>query len=95
MIMHNPVHPGLILKEWLHDITLTEAARRLGITRAALSRIINTHVAISPDMALRLATSLDTDPEYWLKLQNQYDLYQLHQRPRPIVLKMHDPSSDA
>jgi addiction module HigA family antidote len=88
--MHNPDHPGLILKEWLRDITLTEAAKRLGITRVALSRLINTHTRISTDLALRLAEALDTDPEYWLGLQTQYDLWQLYQRPRPSVQKMYD-----
>lgn len=50
--MHNPPHPGLLVKEYLDSVTVTEAAKRLGITRAALSRIINGRAGISPDLCL-------------------------------------------
>ena len=53
--MHNPAHPGAVLKEWLADVSITQAAEHLGITRAYLSRILNEHASISADMALRLS----------------------------------------
>ncbi|SUA52376.1 Plasmid maintenance system antidote protein [Oligella ureolytica] len=51
MRMHNPAHPGIVLREYLGDLTVTEAASRLGVTRAALSRILNGSAGISADMA--------------------------------------------
>lgn len=89
-MMHNPAHPGEVLKEWLGDISVTEAAEKLGITRVSLSKIINGRAGISADMALRLADSLGTDPEFWIGLQTQFELWQCHQQPRPVVQKMYD-----
>ncbi|MBI3145588.1 MAG: HigA family addiction module antidote protein [Pseudogulbenkiania sp.] len=86
--MHNPAHPGEVLKEWLEGISVTEAARKLGITRTALSRILNGHAGISADMALRLAEALGTRPELWLGMQSAWDLWQAEQRPRPHVEKL-------
>ena len=54
-MMHNPPHPGEVLREWLDGITVTEAAARLGVTRVALSRVLNGSSGISPDMDLRLS----------------------------------------
>ena len=80
--------PGEVLQEWLQGIAITEAARKLVVTRTALSRIIHGHAGISPDMALRLADALDTSPETWLQMQMNYDLWQASQRPRPRVAKL-------
>ena len=74
MRMHNPAHPGIVLREYLGDLTVTEAASRLGVTRAALSRILNGSAGISVDMALRLRDALGTSAEIWIKMQGQYDL---------------------
>lgn len=60
MRMHNPAHPGLVLREYLGQISVTEAALRLGVTRAALSRILNGKAAISAEMAVRLSILLGT-----------------------------------
>ena len=57
--MHNPPHPGEVLREWLDGVTVTDAADRLGVTRAALSRVINGAAGISPDMDLRLSKALN------------------------------------
>ena len=77
--MHNPPHPGEVLKELYFEpllLSVTEAAHALGITRKTLSAILNKRSGISPLMALKLSTAFDTTPESWLELQNQYDLWQ-------------------
>jgi addiction module HigA family antidote len=73
--MHNPPHPGGIIKEWLGDMEVTEAARRLGVSRPTLSKLLNGGSSVSPEMALRLEAALGTSPEMWLGLQAQYDLW--------------------
>jgi addiction module HigA family antidote len=80
--MYNPAHPGAVLKEWLAGFSVTEAARKLGITRIHLSRILHGHASISADMDLRLADALGTSPGLWLKMQIQYDLWQAEQKPQ-------------
>jgi len=74
--MHNPPHPGEVLREWLTDITVTEAAERLGISRVSLSRLLNGANGISADMDVRLSKALGTTPGYWLGLQSDRDLWQ-------------------
>ncbi|WP_273430473.1 HigA family addiction module antitoxin [Chitinibacter tainanensis] len=88
MRMHNPAHPGEVLKEWLEGISITEAATKLGVTRAHLSRILNAHSGISADMALRLADALGTSSESWLQMQINYDLWQAAQKPRPHIERL-------
>ena len=86
--MHNPAHPGAVLKEWLADVSITQAAEHLGITRAYLSRILNEHASISADMALRLSVLLGTSADMWLNMQSAYDLWQATQKPRPNVVPL-------
>ena len=86
--MYNPAHPGEVLKGWLEGVSVTEAARKLRVTRAALSRILHGHAGISPEMALRLAEALGTSAESWLQMQMHYDLWQVTQRPRPHIEKL-------
>ncbi len=92
MRMHNPPHPGKALREFLGDLTVTEAASRLGITRAALSRILNGSAGISADMALRLKDALGTSAEMWLSMQSQYDLWQAEHKERPVVRPFRAPA---
>jgi len=73
-MMHDPAHPGEVLQEWLHGIAIADAARKLGVTRTSLSRIIHGHAGISPDMALRLSEALGTSAESWLQMQVNHDL---------------------
>ena len=89
MRMHNPAHPGTVLREYLGEITVTEAANRLGVTRTALSRILNGSAGISVDMALRLRAALGTSAEFWLNMQVQHDLWQAEQKPHPKVIAFH------
>lgn len=89
MRMHNPPHPGLLLKEYFGETSISEAAKRLGVTRAALSRIVNGKAAVSADMAVRLAILLpNTDAAFWLRLQAAYDIWQAEQTPHDFVVPL-------
>lgn len=84
--MYDPAHPGEVLREYLpEDMSVTEAARRLGVTRQSLSAILNRRAGISADMALRLSVALGTSAEMWLSMQTAYDLWQVEKMPRPRV----------
>ena len=86
MRMFNPAHPGLVLREYLGDTSITIAAQHLGVTRAALSRILNGKAAISAEMAVRLSFLLPhTSSSFWANMQTDYDLWQAEQRPRPPI----------
>lgn len=87
--MHNPAHPGEVLKDgWPDGVTITDAAKQLGVTRAALSRILNGHAAISADMALRLQDWLGIDALMWLRMQAAHDLWQAERNKRPCVERL-------
>lgn len=83
--MHNPPHPGEILRAWLGDMSVTDAAQHLGVARATLSRVLNGSSGISADMALRLRAALGTSPEMWMGLQNDYELWQAAKGKRPKI----------
>ena len=77
MNMHNPPHPGEILRELCLeplDVTVTAAAEALGVSRKTLSAILNGRAGISPEMAIRLAKAFDTTPESWMNQQMQYTM---------------------
>ena len=87
MRMHNPPHPGEILKELCLealDINITQGAKALGISRKTLSAIVNGRAGISPEMAIRLSKAFGTDPESWLKQQMIYDLWQAEKQHKHI-----------
>jgi addiction module HigA family antidote len=80
--MKNPPHPGRIVRQDCIEalgLTITEAARGLGVTRQALNNLVNEKAGISPEMAVRLSKAFGSSPETWLKLQMNYDLAQLRQ----------------
>jgi len=84
--MHNPAHPGEVLREWIPEsMTVTMAAAQLGISRVTLSKILNGKAGITADMALRLAAWLGTNPEVWLEMQTAHDLWLAEQKPLPDV----------
>ncbi|QID18815.1 HigA family addiction module antidote protein [Nitrogeniibacter mangrovi] len=92
--MHNPPHPGETLREDVLPelgLTVTDAARQLGVTRAALSRVLNGHAAISPEMALRLEGWLGVEnggrADVWVRQQAAYDLWKARQAGMPAVTK--------
>ena len=78
--MHNPPHAGEVLREWLGDMSVTEAAQRLGVARVTLSRVLNGSSGISAGMALRLQAAFGTSPEMWMGLQDDSECGRL---PRP------------
>lgn len=83
--MHNSPHPGEILREWLEEVSVTDAAQHLGIARATLSRVLNSSAGISANMALRLQAALGTSAEMWMGLQDDYELWQARQQKRPHI----------
>jgi len=85
MQMYNPAHPGRILAYYIEGRSVTEVAKHLGVTRPALSRVLNGKAGISADMALRISEAFNTDPEFWLRLQAQRDLWVASRRRRTKV----------
>ena len=83
MSMHNPAHPGEILKELIIDpleLTITDVSAHLNVSRKTLSKILNGRGAITPEMALRLELVFKKpSADHWLRLQNAYDLWQSRQ----------------
>lgn len=82
MKMHNPPHPGEVLKTLCLEplnLTVTGAARSLGVSRKTLSAIVNGRAGISPEMAVRLSIAFDTSAESWLSQQLQHDLWHAEQ----------------
>ena len=89
-IMHEPLHPGEIVKDELIDgagLTVTDAAHQLGVSRTALSRLLNGHAGISPEMALRLSKLFGTSVEMWINIQAQYDTWQISKQSGKIKVK--------
>jgi len=76
--MFNPVHPGEVIRELCIEplgLTITEAAKALGVTRKTLSELLNGHSRISPEMAIRLSIAFKTSAESWINQQAKYDLW--------------------
>ncbi len=89
--MHNPPHPGEVLRDGVFaetGISVTEFARRLGVTRVALSRVLNGKAAISADMAVRLAAALGGTAESWLYMQASHDLWHAQRSLKRKVAKI-------
>lgn len=81
MRMHNPPHPGEVIREFLGNMSVSAAAEHLGVGRVTLSRVLNGKAAVSPEMAVRLAGAFGTSsPEVWLGMQAQYDLWHVQKR---------------
>lgn len=87
MRMHNPPHPGEIIKRLCLDplgVSVTQAAQALGVSRKTLSAILNGCAGISPEMAVRLSIAFGTSAESWLNQQTQYDLWHAEQRRKQL-----------
>jgi antitoxin HigA-1 len=90
MQMHNPPHPGEVLRELCLQplgLTVTDAAEALGVSRKTLSAILNGRAGISPEMAIRLSKAFGTSAESWLNQQMQYDLWVAHQSASDIRVR--------
>ncbi len=88
MRMFNPPHPGSVLRDYLGTMQVTDAAKHLGVTRTALSRILNGSAGISAEMALRLSEALGTSPDLWAGMQTQYDLWRASKKRRKKVPRL-------
>jgi antitoxin HigA-1 len=87
--MHNPPHPGEILADTvMGQLTVTAFAKRLGVSRVTLSRVLNGHAAVSAELAIRLAAALGTSAESWLNMQIAYDLARAEKRRRPRIQRL-------
>jgi antitoxin HigA-1 len=87
--MHNPPHPGEILADTvMGQLTVTAFAKRLGVSRVALSRVLNGRAAVSAELAIRLAAALGTSAESWLNMQIAYDLARAEKRRRPRIQRL-------
>ena len=83
--MYNPPHPGKVLREYLGKMEIGEAARRLGVARTTLSRIVNGRAGISAEMSLRLSQALGTHAAFWSGLQMDYDLWHASRKRLPKI----------
>ncbi len=90
MRMHNPPHPGEVLRELCLEplnVTVTEAASALGVSRKTLSSILNGRAGVSAEMAVRLSIAFDTTAESWLNQQMQYDLWRAEQQRKKLRVR--------
>ncbi|HEX6793348.1 MAG TPA: HigA family addiction module antitoxin [Casimicrobiaceae bacterium] len=90
MSMHNPPHPGEVLRELCLvplGVSVTEAAKALGVSRKTLSAIVNGRAGVSPEMAVRLSIAFGTSAESWLNQQLQYDLWHVEQGRRQLRVR--------
>ncbi|EFL91149.1 addiction module antitoxin [Candidatus Regiella insecticola LSR1] len=88
MKMHNPPHPGELLREGVlkpMNMKVADLARRLGMSRVSLSRVVNGHAAISSDLAVRLERAGLSTARVWMGLQADYDLWQAENREQPHI----------
>jgi addiction module HigA family antidote len=83
--MHNPAHPGEVLKDVLGERSITALAKHIGVTRVALSRVLNGKAGVSPEMSILLSEALGTSPDLWFKMQCQYDFWRASQKKRKKI----------
>ena len=89
--MHNPPHPGEVLKDGVFAdnlVSVTDAAAALGVTRVSLSRVLNGKAGVSAEMAVRLGKWLGTGPDVWFNMQAQYELWKAEQALKTLVRKI-------
>ncbi len=88
-LMYNPPHPGKVLREYIGEMEVSEAAGRLRVSRTTLSRVLNGKAGISADMSLRLSDALGTHAAFWSGLQMDYDLWHASRKRRPKIQPFH------
>jgi addiction module HigA family antidote len=92
MRMHNPPHPGRMLKEGLEamNMSVTAFAKHIGVSRVALSRVVNQQAGFTPEMSIRVAQAFGQPTEdLWFKMQNKHDFWQVSQKKRKKVRELH------
>src|ERR1700683_2099491 len=89
MQMKTPNHPGDLIRDCLDElgVNVTDGAKALGVSRAALSRVLNRKAAVSAEMAVRLEKAIGSTAGFWLRLQLNYDLAQIQPRSRKIHVR--------
>jgi addiction module HigA family antidote len=87
-MMHNPASPGELLKEFLGKTTVTDLARRIGVARATVSRILNGRTTVTVDLSIRLGLALGLSPDFFSRAQLQYDLWIELQKKRPRIKRV-------
>ena len=98
MPMKNPPHPGLSVRINCLEplgLSVTEGAKVLGVSRQALSRLINGQAGISPEMAIRLSKAFATTPDIWIRMQASYDIVRAKGREDQINVERYQPRSAA
>ena len=85
MRMHNPPHPGKVIREFLGNIDVTTAAKHLRVSRATLSRILNGKAGVSADISLRLSAAFGTHAAIRYELQTDYDMWHASLRKQPKI----------
>ncbi|HEY5055838.1 MAG TPA: HigA family addiction module antitoxin [Acidobacteriaceae bacterium] len=88
MEMFNPPHPGKLIAEFMGERTVTDVAKHLGVTRAALSRVIHSRAAVSAEMALKLEQAFGLDADVWLRLQAKRDLWVASRKKRKKIKRL-------
>lgn len=94
MPMKTPVHPGRIVREDCLEplgLSVTEAAKVLGVTRQALNNVVNEKSAISPEMAIRLSKAFGSTPETWVRMQASFDLAVALKDEKKIKVRRYEP----
>ena len=90
MRMYNPPHPGVFLRDEiivLHNLTVTAASKILGVTRPALSRLLNGRASLSPEMALRFEKAFGLKMDTLLRMQTSYDIAQARKAANRIKVE--------
>jgi addiction module HigA family antidote len=98
MRMLNPVHPGRFLRTEIieaHNLSVTEAAKVLGVARPTLSSLVNARADLSGDMALRFEKAFGVDMETLMRMQNSYDIARARKRAKTIRIERYKPHSAA
>ncbi len=90
MPMHSPSHPGRIVRNVCLEplgLSVTEGAKALGVSRQALSSLVNGHARITPEMAVRLAKAFGSTPGHWIRMQSAWDIAQIRKRADEIKVE--------
>ncbi len=95
-MMKHPAHPGTVLKEAVFEplgLSVSEAAKRLNMSRPALSRVLNGRAGLSPELALRLEAAGVSQAKFWLNMQINYELARARTSRRPAIRLIQDPQA--